>query len=582
MEKIKEWINSYKKIYISLIKKLKKNRKNNLLIILFSIVLMFPIYRTGINVNDELQLRFYRFLGLKSFFKYHYEAVLKQQGRMPFPLVLNDYLNFFSTEQKIYKLVEIFIIISNVVLFGYFLYKVTKNRKLSLLSMIIFITFLPMGWESVPPDAYTGMYGISISVFFISLIYYENYLETKNKNFLIISGITYLYCLLTYELFLFYFIIYLVIVLFKKDNNLKIIYNNLKYIILITLCYIILYFILRLCYPSIYDGNKLALISLKRTLEQIFFMFKSSFPGYYLFNVKYQFLFRVYNEFSGISEFFLNIRIIFYIILGIYFINKILELNTPKMEIKKNIFLILIIIFLMILTLSVRVLSKSNQENPIVGPDLFIGFTNTYFVYFLSVFIISSIISIFNNKIFKILIASIFIIFSTSVQIMNEVISLTQEKEYKKLMDTEKIFETGELSKWNGKKIFSEDLYKMGLSLGVHRDYWTEFSKIKNLDIKVSNNLNNQNGIIMIKNNGKRDIFILGVINSVIQEKQILTKSIFVFSIDNLELKKIYFKDENNKYNYIELKNGIKDKNFYRYGVNFDKKVFINSIDITN
>ena len=579
MEKIKININIYKNFFILLSEKLKLNK---ILIIIFSIILMFPLYRTGINVYDELQLRLCKFLGIKSFLKYHYEAVLQHQGRMPIPLVLNNYLNFFSTNQKIYKLVEIFIIISNVVLFGYLLYKVTKNKKLSFLSMIIFIAFLPMGWEPVPPNAYTGMYGISISVFLVSLIYYQSYLETENKKFLIISGITYLYSLLTYELFLFYFLLYLVMALKKDNSRLKIVYVNLKYIIIITLSYLFLYFVLRLCYPSAYDGNKLALISLKRTLNQIFFMFRSSFPGYYLFNAKYRFLFRVSNEFSQESELFINVRIILYMILGVYFINKILKLNTKKIEIKKNIFIIIIILFLMILTLSVRVLSKTNQENPIVGPDLFIGFTNTYFTYFLAVFIISSIVSTFNNKIFKFLAMITFVIFSTSTQIMNEVISLKQEKEYKKLTDAERIFETNEIINWNEKKIFSEDLYKMGLAIGLHKNYWTEITKIKKLNIEVSNKLDNQNGIIISRNIGKREIFLLGTIDSITQDQQILTKNISIFSLNNLESKKVYFKNENNEYNYIELKNGIKDKKFYKYNINFDKTIFTNSIDIVN
>lgn len=581
--KMLDIILEFRNIFFMILKKLKKIDKKNILIgLIFIIVVLFPIYRAGIVVNDELQARYFASQGMKNFFYHYLNLNFRIQGRISLASIINWYINYISIKQSIFKLIEIMIIISNIFFFEYFLKIVTKNKKLSYLSAIIFIIFLPITWEHVPPNAFSSLFGISISFLFISLIFYKKYIDDENKIlYLWISLCLYIYCLLTYELFVLYFILYVMLAWNKRFKDLKELFLKLKCFLISIVSYIMIFIFWRLKNPSSYDGNKLVMLSISKTINGIFFMFKSSFPGYYLFNKKYNYLVTISNENIRFRDNLINIRIIIFAILVLYLLNKIMNLAVKKIKFKNELLIYLVSIMLIVLPVVPRVLSKSNQENNLIGSENLIAFPNTYFAYFASVFLISFIIYKIKNKILIYIVLCFILVLSLKTQFMNEVISLRQKKEYERLADIERLFSTIELSKWNRKKIFSKTLYETRYSLGIHDGYWSDFSKIRNLDIKISRNFENQEGIITDRSLDTREVFIIGKIEKK-ENNQYLVKEISILSLKNLDLKKIYFRSLNNQYEMLKLSNGIKDNQFYKYNLRFENDVFIESIDITN
>lgn len=570
-----------KNIFFEIFQKLKRLDKKNILIgIIFVIIVLFPLYRVGIVVNDELQARYFASQGIKKFFSQYFNLNFKIQGRIALTSIINWYLNYFSVKQSIFKLVEILVIISNILFFCCFLNQITKNKRLSYLTAIIFLIFLPITWEHVPPNAFSVLFGISISFLFISLIFYKKYMDEGKVFYLWISLCLYVYCLLTYELFVLYFILYVLLAWNKNPKKIKKIFFSLKYFIISIISYIVAYIFWRLKNPSNYDGNKLVLFSLKDTMEDIFFMFRSSFPGYYLFNGKYNYLVRISNE-NMFKDNFLNIRLILFIVLTLYLLKKIMSLKAVKIKFLNEIFVYLIIIILIVLPLIPRVLSKSNQETNLIGPENLIAFPNTYFSYFAAVFLISFIFYRFKNKILIWVAICTCLVLSTKTQFMNEIISTRQKKEYERLVDIERLFSTSEFKNWNKKDIFSEYIYETRYALGINDEYWTDFSKTKNLDIKISKNFENQEGILVGKNLNNREIFIIGKITK-IKNGKYLVKEIAVLSLKSLNLGKVYFRLSNNQYGMLELNNEIRDNQFYKYALKFENDVFVESVDIIN
>lgn len=590
--KIKKYINKdvelfKKKNFIEYIKKrifrLSKfiGNKSIYICLIFLVVVLYPIYKTGISINDELQARFYGKLGIKSFFSIYFQ-MLKTEGRIfSIPVIINIYLNFFSRNHFIYKMIEILIIISNMFFFGYFIMKVTQNKKLGQLCMLVFISFLPMNWELMPPNAFNGLLGISITLLFISLISYCKYLDGEGKKYLITSIVLFVYCLFTYEIFILYFILYIAIT-WKKTKNLKKLYYKMKYNIFSLMFYLFLYFLGRILIKSSYTGNQIKITSLKEIISKLFFMIQTTFPGYYILNKKYQYLVKMNTiKYIGLKNNlvnnFLDIRIIIFIIIAVYLFKKIINKNCKKIK-YKNIYIIFISIILIICPLMLRLITKFIED---IGPEKMIGLPNTYFSYFSTIFLISFIVYKIKNKILIQFVLIIFLLFSTSVQIMNEVISKRQQRDYNRMIEIERIFDTEEIKKWDNKNIYSQDLYETKNSLGIHEGYWTDFASSKNLNIKIEKNLKNNNGIIVNLNDKFNDFFIISKIEK-IQNNEVVSKSFSLLSPIELIDKKLYFKLSGGKYQMIKISNGIQDKNFYKYNLDLDKEIVIQSIDITD
>ena len=555
--------------------------KNIYIYLIFLVVVLYPIYRTGISINDELQARFYGKLGIKNFFSIYFQ-MLKTEGRIfSIPVIINIYLNFFSRNHFIYKMIEILIITSNMFFFGYFIMKVTQNKRLGQLCMLTFISFLPMNWELMPPNAFNGLLGISITLLFISLISYCKYLDGEGNKYLIISIVLFVYCLFTYEIFILYFILYIAIT-WKKTKNLKKLYYKMKYNIFSLIFYLFLYFLGRILVKSNYTGNQIKITSLKEIISKLFFMIQTTFPGYYILNKKYQYLvnmntIRYIDLKDNLVNNFLDIRIVIFVIIVMYLFRKIININYKKIK-YKNIYIIFVSIILIICPLMLRLITRFIED---IGPEKMIGLPNTYFSYFSTIFLISFIIYKIKSKILIQFVLIVFLLFSTYVQIMNEVISKRQQKDYNRIVEIERIFDTEEIKKWNNKNIYSQDLYETKNSMGIHEGYWTNFASSKNLNIKIEKNLKNNNGIIINLKDEFNNFFIISKIEK-IQNDEIISKSFSLLSPIELRDKKLYFKSSEGKYQMIKISNGIQDKNFYKYNLDFDKEIIIRSIDITD
>ncbi len=459
-----------------------------LLIILAVIGFGYPIIKLGIMHNDELMSRYWSSQGFVTFYK-HYFIEQLQKGRALSSLIIpfSMYLGFLGQKSITFKFFQILSILLTVYLFSKLLKKVFNNSKIGILYFVLFIAFLPITFEPTVPSVFVTFYNVSICLLIVSFSLFYDYLKSGKNSKLVLSMILFFVVETTYEAFVTYVLVYLLLALYEK--GFKNILKDLKPFIvpvLVGILYLIFYVISSKIFPSNYDGNQISGVNIFSSLKIIYTLAKNTIPGIYLVSDKYQWLYNYYYNLNWKNILIIIITVI--IFLAIIHIGASKEKNIKNVDNKSLYKIILLGIFLMVLPLLPISVASMYQKKEILNS--LVALPVSYFSYFGSILILCIIVKYLSdkNQSFKYLLILIMAFNIFGVQLLNNVVSKEASSNFKRLEEIENFVSSKEIfSKFSNNTIYSEDIFVTKNTLVIHDSYWNEYASLHGVNVNFVN-----------------------------------------------------------------------------------------------
>lgn len=585
------------KTLIKFLERIKKCIYNNKVLCMslssITVLIAKPIFMQGIICNDELQARYYRNIGFFDLLKHNFYNEIRMGRPMRALAALNATLGFTSNNIYIYRTTQIIVLLISIILFGYLLYKIFDQKEFAIFTTIMIGLFLPITFEHSVPNAFNGLVAIPMIFLIISLILYCKYIERNNKKILVLSMVLFFIAMLGYEFIVTFCVLFPLLYIAKipkKERSVRILLNKSILPCGLGGIFIILMLGTQKIVGSQYEGAQIGFVSFTSSAHIIWMLLKTSLPGYYLFNSKYQYLFNIYsgsnvallegniNQIMSSGASFLekiellvkdtlalftynlsNVRIAVLLIL-VFIVLFMLFKKSSKQNKSTILFPIVIGIVYMILPSLPNSVSKLYQGN--ITPDNFTGLPVTYFLFVSSMFticyIIWNLLKKIKNKKIIIIIITLICVYSIPLQGMNEAFSTEQNYNYNRLLSIEKLFNTNTVKNMNNQSIYAPDLYNQKNLLYVHDGYWEKYSDLIGLKLKISKEkqYSNENFTIFYQND---NYFVLNGGNEIVILSEKRLSGVYPIKISNQQ------------YISCDMKNETLDSGLYCY--KFIKKV---------
>lgn len=228
------------------------------------------------------------------------KLVTKSHGHLTILWLIESNVVFFLTQHDpfLYKLFILCMILVNVGLFEYFIYKLSRSRITSLLSIISLPLLFQFRNYHDPILSFAGQQQLILTTLLISLLFLLDYFDNGKKSRLWLSIFFYFLCLQIYENTYSFFLFHMLIVYLKAEKK-TFMKNSLPFVVLPVLLAIIVVS-LRHFYPSNYTGT-VPSFDLSRILLTFFKQVFASFPmSYFMFYFKkdisydYSFIYKHY------------------------------------------------------------------------------------------------------------------------------------------------------------------------------------------------------------------------------------------------------------------------------------------------
>ena len=173
---------------------------------------------TGLAVNDDFWNQFYSVnFGFLSFLS-RYFSIMVSQGRVTVGASVFSYLPFVFNNFGYFKFVQIGFLILDLVLLAYLASLIINVREIFYVVLILGLIFLQNDWEHNAISAFFGFIIIPTAILLLSFIFL--YISQKNnskKLFLISLGL-YAITLFTYEAYILYLPVFILIIFSYKKN----------------------------------------------------------------------------------------------------------------------------------------------------------------------------------------------------------------------------------------------------------------------------------------------------------------------------------------------------------------------------
>lgn len=475
---INKIINS-KKIYI-------------ILIILVVALTCLPYLKLGIMHNDELMSRYWSMQGFTTFYKHYFiEQIEKGRALSAIMIPCTMFLGFIGKSSFCFKSIQTISILGCSLLFSKLINKIFNNKLLSIFIFVVFIIFLPITFEPSVPNVFVTFYNVSLMLLILSFMLYYDFLNDNKMWKLVVSMILFFIVELSYESFITYAPIYILLLIYKL--GIKNIFQNLSknllpllLPILTAILYLILYIIFAKIFPSNYPGNQIYGINIINSIKILINLGKYTIPGSYLFSEKYQWLF---NHYYSLNIYNIIRSGMVALISSILFVLILLKNKENHEYSYKSLLKITIISILMIFLPMLPISVSSMYQNIDIGNNL-LGLPVSFFSYFGSVLFLSYFSLFIVNKFskLKVLIIPMFLFVIFDVQMMNSTFSAQAQYDFKRIENIEELISSDVIKEYNNSTIYSKNIFELKDALFIHDNYWTEYSKFKGLNINFVNN----------------------------------------------------------------------------------------------
>lgn len=497
------------KINFDFIKEHRKTMKI-ILISIFIILFSLPILKLGIMQNDELISRFWSKQGFLKFYGHYFiEQIEKGRALSAITIPLSMYIGFLSQNTYIFKAFQVAMIILPVILFGSLLKKIFNDNKIKYIFLILFLALLPITFEPTVPNVFVTFYNVYICLLIVSFDYYLKYLDSAKTKELIISMLLYAVCLVSYEAFVTYVPVFLILYIIKKGyKNIKKDIKSLLVPIVCGLSYIILYFIFSKIFPSNYGGNQISNIDIIKSLKIIINLVLNILPGSYLINNKYNYIYDYYH--SNLRTIDL-VRVGIFTLLFLIIIINVFSTSKKNDEIKVSKVIGILICGIMLIVLPLLPISVASMYQTIDFKNNVFALPVSFFSYFGIIFLLSFFIKLiidnYSNFKYALIIPLIFCVFG--IQKMNAIISNEASKNFERLEYIEDFISNQELlSKFENNDIYAPSIYLTKNALAIHDGYWSDFSLLNGININYINGTPNDKNIELIFDEQKNIFYI--------------------------------------------------------------------------
>lgn len=504
---------------------LLRHRDYGLYLVALVLILCAPLLRQGIICNDELQRRFLRWQGFSTLLSQGIEMELAQGRPMRILAALQNALSYVGTNIYLFRSFQLLLILSNIALFSYFVFCLFRNKRFAVLTGICLLLFLPITFEHTAPNAFVGLLAMPMNFLLCSLIAFIHSVEKRSRLSLLLSLALFFTAMMGYEFIVTFVLLFPVLWFAKTDaaqRNLAQMAKSCAPPLLLALLFVSLTFGLQRFFAVGYDGAKLGFVSLESSFQIIWTLFKSSIPGYYLFNAKYAYLYSVYSDsslpissdfirqvaagqlhWSDISVFLrqmgqglvqfvisngLSLRIVLLWLLLPPLLLPLLRARVAgggEAAISRN--AALVGVAYMAIPSLPNSLVKLYQGN--VSERFFTGLPVSYFLYFSATFGVAwavwGIARKFGNKYCIGALIVLLCLYGSLIQSMNETFANEQARNYQRLVRMEQLFDTAAVQSMKNQSVYAPDLYATKNLLAVHEGFWTQFAKHKGLNLQV-------------------------------------------------------------------------------------------------
>lgn len=487
---------------------MKKIKCVHLAGIILIILIIFPMLTKGIMCNDELLLRLWAQKGMGFFFETTIVNENIQKGRVLGVLGNVKFLAYFSDNKYIFGTVNAIVILSAVGLFGYFTYKLWKNKSFSALLSVLILVFMPMNFEFGVPNAFVIVTLQPMILLEISLIFYLGFLEKGKKKNRIISIIMFLWAMFLYEFIITYVLLFPLIYLIKNcGQNISVKYVccvNFPYMAA-ALIYLIMYVGQGYVFPSNYEGTQLNIMSLAAIAQVLKILFISAFPTYFsYFNAKYKFLFEYYNHGGVKAENIIDPIIVIIIIslacLLIYFFNEGAIIGNEKGAGLKDALIIAAAFMYALLPALPNALTPMYQSG--VTVEYFTWIPVSIYLYFAVMFALTyvlwKIITLLNKKWLAGMFTAAILITAGGTQIRNQVFVKEQMANYDRLVAIEDVLKIDYWKQYGRISVSAPSLYETKNSLAIEQGHWSQYAAIYNNELILDDNYNADSSANMV------------------------------------------------------------------------------------
>ncbi len=457
-------------------------------ILMFGLILllvMIPIIKQGIILNDEVQMYQFR---LQSWFS----LLLRNIGeeiRMGRPLrilaAFNAALSFLTKNIYLNRIIQCGYIFAGFFSFGYFTYKLLNNRQFSIFVTMFIILFFPITFEHATPNAFNGLVFIPMTELFLSLTLYCNYLDTHKKQTLYCAVGLFIPALLGYEFMITFIPLYGLTYMYKSyiQNQFEI----KKVLRAVGVCGIIgivfvamLLITSKLCQGE-YEGAQLGFVSVESSFSIIWMLFMSALPGYWITNDKYQYLFNIFQQNSGVT--LRNVLLIAIVFIALLTLIKIRKPIACTMTQKQSLFHFSVLaagtIYCFFPSFA-NAVSKIYQGN--VTSEHFSALPVSSFLYLFTCFTICYAVWVILQKVknrnsIALVCATVITLSAFPVQCMNSVLAQEQHRNTERFVKMNALFETNTLKKLSYNTIYAPELYETQNALAIHQGYFEDVAE---------------------------------------------------------------------------------------------------------
>ncbi|OKP81749.1 hypothetical protein A3844_25550 [Paenibacillus helianthi] len=471
-------------------------KQKPILVIFMLVIVGYKItyfMRPWINVNDELITLISSQKGIGSIYESIANITLGQ-GRAYFFGNVIAMLMFAIKNTFVFRILSLLILLSNIYSFVLLCKEIRKSNVLSWMVCFAYFVCLTFSWEPTIPNAYTSFYGLSITILFLSLRSFYLYLENKQRKHLIFSTLAYVICLFTYELFILFAPLYLLIVLSREKGLKKSILKVLP-IVISTAAYLIFYLVWRTLFGAGYEGATvdIASFSIRDCIYAIVVLSLSAIPGLLFFSAKYRYiLFTLYGDQQFDNRYLNMIAQVFTlenIILGIlsfYVFYKLLKDSNETLPLKKMIALLCVTaayVFLPSTLLSVTPLYQNA-----VKTSTFVTVTASYislfaFILFFCLlisWILPRISSQKNQRVVLLIGSSMVALACMFSNFQSDTITKHQNYLKQRLSFINSFIKSDAFRNIeDGAIVYSPSIFKSEMSLAIHDSFWDEYTKIQ-------------------------------------------------------------------------------------------------------
>ena len=388
------------------------------LLLLYTVIYLYPMLNSGYYVDDSINSL------IKATVNFDGQSILyivyanflywfSSLGRF-FPIAFYQYLIFYYINSLLlYKIIILVFICINILLFGYFVKLFTDSKRLSYLFMLTIPMFFQFRIYHDPILSYNFFMQFIFAFLLISFILFIKGLENKKNSFLLLSILSYIINLLSYEVTYMFFIFHFIIA-YKIIKDFKSALLKTLPFLAVSFLAIIFQFIIR---SQITISENSAYVINLDVVKYCFTVARqiiAAFPlSYYFFDPQKIAVHNLAGILSGVTIIDISISILF-----LYLVFSILKWS-PLEKINVKYLFLLGISFIIIPSLLIG-LSPKYQAEIILG----IGYLPVYFQYFGMLIFLASILIYINRKIkskkadyiLKVLI-SIFIVLISNINI---------------------------------------------------------------------------------------------------------------------------------------------------------------------